>query len=96
MFSRPVSAMSKPAVSSRSALTVPFTITSPLVGNVTPVIIFSAVDFPAPLCPRNATASPFLISKERSLLAFTLVTSLRLSRLLNTLKKRCRSFSYSL
>ena len=88
MFSRPVSCESNPAVSSSKALTAPLTVTVPLVGNVTPVIIFNAVDFPAPLCPRNATASPFRISKVRSLLAFTLVMSLRLSRLLNTLKKR--------
>ena len=96
MFSRPVSWLSNPAVSSSRALTAPFTVTVPFVGNVTPVIIFNAVDFPAPLCPRNATASPFFISKDKSLLAFTLVISLRLSRLLNTLRKRCRSFSYSL
>lgn len=33
------------------------------VGN--PVTIFKAVDFPAPLWPKNATASPLLILNDR-------------------------------
>ena len=92
MFSRPVSFISKPAVSSSSAETRPFTVTVPLVGAVTPVIILSAVDLPAPLRPKKATASPFLISKLRSLLASTLPRYEPLRLMLNRPSRRARSF----
>ena len=45
---------------------VPFTVTFPFVGYITPAKILSRVLFPLPFEPINATASPRLISNEKS------------------------------
>ena len=55
--------MLKPAPSSSSAEILPVTLTSPLVGFKTPVIIFNMVDFPEPFVPIIPTHSPCLTSK---------------------------------
>ena len=45
---------------------LPANITSPRVGWSTPAMVLSKVDFPDPLAPMMATASPFLTSIETS------------------------------
>ena len=43
-----------------------FTLTSPAVGAVCPMIMLRMVLFPAPVCPSSATISPWAIDKDRS------------------------------
>jgi hypothetical protein len=50
--------MLNPAPSSSNADIRPFMVTFPSVGFNTPVMIFSIVDFPAPLTPMMPTVSP--------------------------------------
>src|SRR5688572_16232790 len=64
MFSRPDRSGWKPAPTSMSPATRPRVSTLPESGRSTPEIIFNVVDFPEPLKPRRATASPSWISKE--------------------------------
>jgi hypothetical protein len=66
MLSRPDSSPLKPAPSSSSEDTRPFTSTVPVVGRRIPVRIFSSVDFPDPLCPISPTVWPAGISRSTS------------------------------
>jgi hypothetical protein len=60
MPSRAISAGGRPASSS------PFSVIEPDAGGAMPVIVFSAVDLPAPLRPRRATISCRCTSKPTS------------------------------
>ena len=66
MFSRPLRSECRPARTSSSAPSRPFTSTLPAYGYITPVRIFSSVDLPDPLAPTRPTAEPGSISRSMS------------------------------